>query len=190
MQPHVSMLERAMGDAVNQALQVEYDHADELITAVALQMLSDQPMASTSLGSAKARLQHAFNEVHQAQQRLNAPTGANLWDVMSKSGPNQTLEQQIDEVFRRWDADKSGNISLPELNHVLQWFFRDGEQAGQTVMQMADTNGDGVVSREELGAWLYAQENAGGPAVSSFVPMLLARLREEEEMKMLYTEPS
>ena len=95
------------------------------------------------------------------------------------------IEDQIDELFERWDADGSGAISLAELNHVLKWLFLDGTMASKLTMQAADTDGDGVLSRAELGAWLHGQEKAGGPAVATLVPVLLNRLREEAEAALM-----
>ena len=80
---------------------------------------------------------------------------------------------------------RSGSIDRDELNHVLKWLFLDGTMASKMTMAIADTDGDGVLSRAELGAWLHQQERVGGPAVASLVPILLNRLKEEAEAALM-----
>ncbi len=54
--------------------------------------------------------------------------------------------------------------------------------AGAVVMKVADTDSSGELDKTEMVTWLRKQEASGGPKVSSFVPKLIARIKEEKEL--------
>jgi len=88
--------------------------------------------------------------------------------------------KMIDELFQLWDLNNSGDISKSELNALLKCVRETAgeEDPAKNVVDIADENGDGKMSRTELSQWLHRQEHVGGPKVDSFVANLLQTLKQ------------
>lgn len=67
------------------------------------------------------------------------------------------MRQTVEEIFKKYDTDKSGTIEVHELAQVVKDIFmaKGGDKQVKEadvkrVMTALDTNGDGKLSKEEF----------------------------------------
>jgi Ca2+-binding EF-hand superfamily protein len=84
--------------------------------------------------------------------------------ALLQQSTTQNTSGLVDEIFSKQDTDQNGLISLIESNSAMEKLGQEMKQGGgisavsgmppspEKVFDMADTNKDGVVSKEELAA--------------------------------------
>jgi len=99
---------------------------------------------------------------YQMTQKLKKLKGVAIGDDGSQQNiadmPWDQLEVKIDEAFTKADVDNSGDLDAKELQLMFAGMNSDlryGEL--ETALLMLDTDGDGMISRDELKAW-YIQD--------------------------------
>lgn len=102
--------------------------------------------------------------------------------------------QQIQELFKKFDKDGNGRISVSELQSVLQWINKDITMAEiGKILREVDTNNDGAIDYNEFVAWTQGGKKtlAGkNKKANALVPDLQAALqRSEEEAAALASMP-
>jgi Ca2+-binding EF-hand superfamily protein len=70
---------------------------------------------------------------------------------------DEVMKQTVEEIFKKYDTDKSGTIEVHELAHVIKDIFtakggdRQVKEADvKRVMTALDTNHDGKLCKEEF----------------------------------------
>ncbi|GMF60733.1 unnamed protein product [Phytophthora fragariaefolia] len=87
-----------------------------------------------------------------------------MTSMLSKLGGGQqslSVDEQIARVFRQYDADESGEMTIDEFQHFYRALLgRGGTQGGpvsdvqiRQVFSVLDSSGDGAVSLEEFQFW-------------------------------------
>ena len=77
--------------------------------------------------------------------------------------------REVKAIFGAMDKDKSGYITLPELQKYIRTTLKEEMQAKEIVMAMQffDNNNDGRVSLDEFVIWLQSDPSEWGPIGSS-----------------------
>lgn len=72
-------------------------------------------------------------------------------DDMAVDGAPSAADKEAREIFRSFDKDGNGTVSVDELREILESFgTRLSPAQAEAMMQEADTNGDGAVGYEEF----------------------------------------
>ncbi|KAI5824981.1 EF-hand [Schizophyllum commune Tattone D] len=72
-------------------------------------------------------------------------------DDMVVDGAPSAAEKEIKEIFRSFDKNGDGTVSVNELKEILESFgTRLSQGQAEAMINAADTNGDGVVGYEEF----------------------------------------
>lgn len=91
---------------------------------------------------------------------------------------------QIQELFKRFDKDGNGRISVTELQNVLTWINKDITVAEiGKILREVDTNNDGAIDYNEFVAWTQGGKKSvtGKKKANQWVPDLQAALKRSEE---------
>jgi len=89
-------------------------------------------------------------------------------------------EEQLLECFKKWDADGSGSISKDEFEHAMQGLSTKlSKSQAEKLFLEADTNGDGIISLEEMHEFLF-----GAPHLANYFQVLM-KLQDEMDVKTL-----
>ena len=95
------------------------------------------------------------------QPMVQAGNTANLLD---QDGDGDLDDDDIDDLYDECDADKSGSVSVEELAVALRKRLNAGAAylVARKLVKIADTDGGGTLSREELHEAVHTLSSGGG----------------------------
>ncbi|KAI9900855.1 hypothetical protein N3K66_005117 [Trichothecium roseum] len=115
-------------------------------------------MRSLGQKPSDAELQDMLNEVDLDQS--GAVDFQEFLQMMSKKGSKTSMEQELQEAFKVFDADGTGTISREELKHVMKSI---GEQLSEEeideMLRIADKDGDGHIDYNEFVAIMVGESD-------------------------------
>ncbi|CAJ1378906.1 unnamed protein product [Effrenium voratum] len=89
---------------------------------------------------------------------------------------------QIQELFKKFDKDGNGRISVSELQNVLMWINKDITVAEiGKILREVDTNNDGAIDYNEFVAWTQGGKKCLSKKKPSLVPDLQRALEKSQE---------
>lgn len=76
---------------------------------------------------------------------------------MHKHLTEKHIRQAIDQIFVRYDKDRSGTLDLTEVKTIVEEAFKQtgtkkiiGDDDVKKFVSLVDANSDGIISKEEL----------------------------------------
>lgn len=99
-----------------------------------------------------------LNQEGQECEQGDSPPLQTEMAKMLESGTKHSIDEQIARVFRRYDEDKSGELTIDEFQPFYRALvgrgdFHISDAQIQQVFRLLDDNGDGVVTLDEFQLW-------------------------------------